>query len=187
MVHLAGGNPAQGLVGTRALPACKPLAEPGVFCFAVKLSVRQGTHGRGVFAETPILAAQRILAFTGPLLRYTETTHQTRALQVGPDRYIGPSGGPDDFVNHSCEPNAWVRITESAVELVALRDIAAEEEIFFDYSTTLDEDDFTMVCQCGTPSCRKTVSDGKYLPEIVWQRYIRLGIIPPYVMSRRGA
>jgi uncharacterized protein len=153
----------------------------------MKLALRNGTHGRGVFTETAITAVERILSFTGPLLHYDQTTSETRALQIGPDLYIGPSGGLDDFVNHSCEPNAWVRIAQGAVELVALRDIAVDEEIFFDYSTTLDEDDFTMVCRCGTPSCRKLISDGKYLPHSVWHKYIRLGIIPDYVLRGRGA
>ncbi len=70
-------------------------------------------------------------------------------------------------------------------ELLAIRDIAAGEEICFDYSTTLDEEDFTMVCRCGSPSCRGVIGDGCELPESVWARYMDLGIIPAYVQERR--
>ena len=152
----------------------------------MKLVVRQGTHGRGVFAEEPIAAATRIIRFTGPLLRHADTSAATLALQVGPDQYIGASGGLDDLINHSCEPNAGFKIDGTTADLYAIRDIAAGEEILFDYSTTLDEDDFTMACQCGRPSCRKIIGDGKYLPSDVWQKYLDLGILPEYVLRRRG-
>lgn len=151
----------------------------------MKLSVRQGTHGRGVFTEEPIATGTRIIRFTGPLLRHAETAPHILALQVGPDRYIGASGGFDDYINHSCEPNAGFKIEGTTADLHALRDIAAGEEILFDYSTTLDEDDFTMACQCGTSSCRKIIGDGKYLPNDVWQRYLSLGILPDYVRAQR--
>ena len=117
-------------------------------------------------------------ASSGPFLRYEQTSASTYALQIGPDLYIGASGGLDDFINHSCEPNAGLRIEGTTVDLHAIRDIAAGEEILFDYSTTLDEDDFTMSCQCGAPSCRETIGDGKYLPEDVWQQVHRPGDHP---------
>jgi hypothetical protein len=151
------------------------------------LVVRRGTHGRGVFTDAPIRMETKIIEFTGPFLCYKETTPRTYALQIGPDLYIGESGGPDDFFNHSCEPNAGIRIEGSRADLFAIRDIATGEEICFDYSTTLDEDDFTMPCHCGTPSCRKLIRDGKYLPEDIWQRYLRLGILPEYVRAHRSA
>jgi SET domain-containing protein len=152
----------------------------------VRLAVRSGTHGRGTFTEEPIAAGERILAFSGPHLRHAQTSASTLALQIGPDLYVGESGGPDDFVNHSCEPNAWVRIDGTSAELRALRDIAPGEEILFDYSTTLDEDDFTMECRCGAPSCRRVVGDGKDLPAAVWERYEALGILPEYVRRSRA-
>ncbi len=153
----------------------------------MKLVVRNGTHGRGVFAEEPIPASAWIIGFSGPFLRYAETSPSTYALQIGPDLYIGASGDQDDFINHSCDPNAGLRIAGTQADLYAIRDIAAGEEILFDYSTTLDEDDFTMSCLCGTPSCRRIIRDGKYLPEEVWRRYLTLGIIPSYVQRSRAA
>lgn len=151
-----------------------------------KLVVKQGTHGRGTFTEEPIAAGEFIVRFTGPLLRYAETTRDTLALQIGPDLYIGASGGPDDFINHSCDPNAGIRIEGTTAELFAIRGIAAGEEILFDYSTIFDEDDFTMTCLCGSPGCRKLIADGKYLPEEVWRKYAGLGVIPEYVRQSRS-
>jgi SET domain-containing protein len=150
------------------------------------LVVKQGTHARGVFAAEPIPASTWILRFSGPFLHYAETSPETYALQIGPDLYVGASGGPDDFVNHSCVPNAGIRIEGTTTDLFAIRDIAAGEEILFDYSTTLDEHDFVMDCRCGSPSCRRRIGDGRDLPDEVWQRYLMLEILPDYVRKSRG-
>src|SRR5947199_2361447 len=104
--------------------------------------VRESPTGRGVFATDPIAAGSLLLRFTGGLLSYAQTTPQTLALQIGPDLYVGESGAADDCVNHSCDPNAGLRIDGTDVRLHALREIAAGEQVTFDYSTTMDEDDF---------------------------------------------
>jgi SET domain-containing protein len=41
----------------------------------------------------------------------------------------------DDFTNHSCEPNCGLRVDPSGFEMIALRDITANEELTYDYST----------------------------------------------------
>lgn len=151
------------------------------------LVIRESAAGRGVFATAAIPAGCRIVRFTGPYLRYAQTTPQTYALQIGPDLYLGASGGFDDYFNHCCEPNAGLRIFGTTVELVAIRDIAPGEEIRFDYSTTLDEEDFEFDCLCGAAGCRGRVRDGKHLPEDVWRRYVELGIVPEYVIRSRAA
>ena len=152
----------------------------------MKLDIREGTEGRGVFAGEPIARGALIAPFTGPFLRYAQTSVSTYALQIGPDLYIGESGGVDDLFNHSCDPNAGVMISGTSAELRAIRDIAPGEEIAFDYSTTLDEKDFTMDCRCGSPSCRRVIGDGCDLPPDVWERYQALGILPDYVVRSRS-
>ncbi len=151
----------------------------------MKLDIREGAYGRGVFAGETIPAGALIARFSGPFLRYEQTSAATYALQIGPDLYIGGSGGVDDLFNHSCDPNAGVMIQGTSAELQAIRDISPGEEIAFDYSTTLDEGDFTMECRCGSPSCRGTIGDGRDLPQAVWQRYLRLGILPAFVQESR--
>lgn len=142
--------------------------------------VRQCATGRGVFAAANISAGSMIMKYTGPLLRYAQTTPQTLALQIGPDLYIGESGQADDFVNHSCDPNAGMHIEGVNVELVAIRDIKSDEQITFDYSTTMDEDDFEFDCLCGSPNCRGKIRDFKHLPGELRVRYHRLCVVPVY-------
>ena len=145
--------------------------------------------GRGVFAAGPIAGGEEIMRYGGPFLRYDQTTPQTLAVQVGPDLYLGGSGGADDFVNHSCEPNAGLVVRDDGrdVRLVAVRDIAAGEEVCFDYSTTMDEDDFELDCGCGSPNCRGRVRDFKHLPTELKRRYASLGIVPEYNLRYVGA
>ena len=145
-------------------------------CFVVKDCIT----GRGVFATAPIFTGALIMHYTGPLLRYSQTSPTTLALQIGPDLYIGESGNADDFVNHSCSPNAGMQIDGTDVRLVAVADIATGEQITFDYSTTMDEDDFEFDCLCGSPICRGRIRDFKRLPESLRGRYARLGIVPVY-------
>ena len=136
--------------------------------------------GRGVFATETIPAGSVIMQYTGPLLRYAQTTPQTLALQIGPDLYIGESGQADDFVNHCCQPNAGMHINGTDVKLISLRDIQTGEQITFDYSTTMDEDDFEFDCRCGSPVCRRKIRDFKHLPIELRKQYAMQGIVPEY-------
>ena len=56
-------------------------------------------------------------------------------------------------MNHSCAPNTGYR----GLDVVALRSIAAGEELTLDYGLMLNEESASFTCQCGAPSCRGTV------------------------------
>ena len=148
----------------------------------MRYNVGTSNIGRAVFAAERIGAGEEILRFAGPFLRHEQTTPQTLAVQVGPDRYLGASGGADDCVNHSCDPNAGLVVRDDGrdVTLISVRDIAAGEEICFDYSTTMDEDDFELDCACGSAACRGRVRDFKHLPDELKRKYAALGVVPAY-------
>ncbi len=55
--------------------------------------------------------------------------------------------------NHSCNPNTAL----NGLDTVAIRDIAAGEELTIDYSTLCDENMLEFQCQCGTPKCREII------------------------------
>jgi len=112
-----------------------------------------------------MLADETIIVFSGPLLKRAEVREDDYHLQVGADLYLGASGAADDYVNHSCNPNAGFR---GGLELVARCDIAPEEEITWDYSTAIDEEDFPgFACRCGAATCRGAVRSFRYLgPEV---------------------
>jgi SET domain-containing protein len=119
-------------------------------------------HGKGVFASTHIRAGEPILGFGGPLRHRSEVDFNDYHLQVDDQHYLGPSRLADDYVNHSCEPNAGFG---EGLVLVALRDIAQGEEITWDYSTAIDEPNFEgFVCRCSAPRCRGLVASYRHLP-----------------------
>lgn len=163
-------------------PPVAPSARAALPSHLMRYRVGSSSIGRAVFATERIGAGEEIMRYGGPFLRHDQTTPQTLAVQVGPDRYLGASGGADDCVNHSCDPNAGLVVRDDGrdVRLVAVRDIAAGEEICFDYSTTMDEDDFELDCACGAAACRGRVRDFKHLPDALKRKYAALGVVPAY-------
>ena len=61
------------------------------------------------------------------------------------------STDPLRFTNHSCRPNASLRIRQGRVEFYAMRDLAPGEEITVDYGET--HHDGKLRCRCGAPGC----------------------------------
>jgi SET domain-containing protein len=115
------------------------------------VEVGAGPLGRGVFATQSIQPGQAVLLFTGPVLDHREIAalgdHPGYPLQIGPDAYLDTLP-PARYANHSCDPNAG--IVNDRV-LIALRSIAAGEEVRFDYSTAMSRDHWTTECRCGAP------------------------------------
>ena len=115
-----------------------------------------GVKGLGAFAVRPIPAGTRVLPIAGWVLPSDRLTDDLLAMQVGPDLWLCSDGSsPDDRVNHSCEPNLGFAHGEAV--LYALRDIAAGEELTWDYSTSINEPGWTLECACGSASCRGVV------------------------------
>jgi len=140
-----------------------------------------GPKGLGVYANRTILLGERILTFTGPLIDFLGTLalgeREGDALQIGLDLYIHLDQ-PGRFVNHSCRPNAG--IVEDRI-LVALSPIFAGDEICYDYSTTMKEDHWTMVCVCGSLTCRGEIRDFATLSQDLQQWYLGRGIVQRFL------
>ncbi|WP_128547539.1 SET domain-containing protein [Larkinella soli] len=63
------------------------------------------------------------------------------------------------YVNHSCDPNS-TSLTELDSISIALRDIAADEEIVEDYYSYCGHFE-SFQCRCGARHCRGYIHDGK--------------------------
>jgi hypothetical protein len=121
--------------------------------------VGETSHGAALFAARDIAAGTTVLLIEGTLQR-----HPTRySIQLDVDVHIEADGTLPDaemrrmhpwrFLNHSCDPNATVQ----ARALVALRPIAAGEQITFDYTTTEGSMTEPFDCLCGASGCVGTV------------------------------
>lgn len=147
----------------------------------IKYTIRPSArHGRGVWATLPISAGETIMVFGGPRLHAREVDFDDYHLQIDAEWYLGPSREADDYVNHSCDPNAGFR---DGLTLVALRDIVPDEEITWDYSTAIDEADFAgFPCDCGAARCRGRVTSFRHLSVSEQQRLAALAL--PYLRRR---
>lgn len=88
--------------------------------------------GRGLFADTELAAGSRV-----------GTLEQDAVAETD----IGP-------LNHSCDPTLGFA---GARDLVALRDVAAGEELTVDYATFIDDPEFLLRCHCETYRCRQLI------------------------------
>ena len=136
-------------------------------------------HGRGLFAVEPIARGEVVCVKGGHVFdrrRLAELTPQLgpAEIQIGEDHFIGPvhedeREGSMIFSNHSCEPNIGVR---GEITFVALRDIAAGEELTHDWATT-DDDGYRMECRCGAPSCRGVITGQDWRRADLQEKYGR--------------
>jgi SET domain-containing protein len=118
--------------------------------------------GQGLFTLFPIPKGELILTLQGEILTTDQLQEHHRALQVGESTWLASSGeNLDDYINHSCEPNAGFVTGE--LSLFALREIAEGEEITWDYSTSMNETGWQMECLCGSKQCRKIIRPWKEL------------------------
>src|SRR5262245_3127113 len=106
-----------------------------------QLEIRMTEHkGRGVFTREPIQRGRKVLTFQGRVLTTAELTEDLLAMQVDHDFWLCSDGALlDDYVNHSCDPNCG--FVEGDLTLIALRSIQPNEEITWDYSTSISEPD----------------------------------------------
>ena len=134
-------------------------------------------HGRGLFAAERIAKGEIVAVKGGHIVGRDEISELRRRLgpaeiQIAEDLYIAPVDeeereGSMIFSNHSCEPNIGV---SGQVVFVAMRDIAAGEELTHDWAMT-DDDSESMACRCGTASCRGTVTGKDWMRPDLRKRY----------------
>ena len=115
-----------------------------------------GEKGRGLFAAHPFRKGDKILDLGGTVYFTAELPDDLMALQIGNDRWLCSDGSHlDDYANHSCDPNAG--FTTGELALFALKGIAIDEEITWDYSTSINEPNWLLECRCESPKCRRQI------------------------------
>jgi SET domain-containing protein len=121
---------------------------------------RSRIHGRGLFALSACPARRKLGELGGELITRREARRRARAsgesikiveFDDGTALDATRTGGPFGYVNHSCEPNAFMRRYRGRVEFYALRRVEAGEEVTCDYGETHHEG--TLTCRCESPRC----------------------------------
>jgi len=147
-----------------------------------------GIHRHGVFAKKDIPKGLRIIEYTGRKISkeegdriLKETFHKH---QMDPENHAGTyifelddmwdiDGDTSDndakYINHSCNPNCKMDITNGEIWIYAIKDISKGEEITYNYGFEINEKnlyDFEeQECRCGSDNCV-----GYMLDEDAWPR-----------------
>ena len=122
--------------------------------------------GRGCFATAFFPRGRKIAEYTGERISRREVKRRARTRRKGILRICaldaywsldGARGGNGThYINHSCQPNAYMRTTRGHLLFMALRDIHPGEEITVDYILTHHPN--TKRCHCQAPNCRGTIN-----------------------------
>jgi len=131
-------------------------------------------QGRGGLATRPIRKGTRIIEYLGERIshdeadkRYDDTgmgRHHTFLFSIDTKIVIDAAvnGNEARFINHSCAPNCEAIDERKRIYIEAIRDIAAGEELTYDYAyerdgTEDEEWERLYMCKCGAATCRGTI------------------------------
>jgi SET domain-containing protein len=126
-----------------------------------KFEVRPSTiHGRGLFARSRLPARRKIGELGGERISQAEARrrarlhHSIKIVELGDGTAIDASrkGNHFKYVNHSCAPNAFMRIAYGRLEFYTLREIRAGEELTCNYGET--HHDGSLACRCRSKGCQ---------------------------------
>jgi SET domain-containing protein len=136
-----------------------------------KLKVRRSRiYAMGCFALAHFPARRKIALYAGEIVRggrrieaRLRAQEAVKVIRLSDDLAIDGAVGGDEtaYINHSCEPNAYMRaVPGDKVAFFALRDISPGEEVTVDYR----DSDHPEVCRCGAEKCRSKGRRRKRLP-----------------------
>jgi len=147
------------------------------------VEIRKSKFGKGLFATKNIKAHTIICTVNGPTLSFQQTIElgekESHCIQIAPDNYI-LCNPPFLYSNHSCEPNCGLN---AQLQLLTLHDVKQDQELFWDYSTSMLERHWTMFCFCNAASCRKKITDFDLLPLDLQMYYLQKNIVLPFIVT----
>jgi SET domain-containing protein len=127
-------------------------------------------HAVGVYTTTPIRKGTRVVEYDGERITPEEADRRydgaSRTYLYGLDdgKTVIDGEGLGAYLNHSCDPNCEVDEIKRRVWIFALRDIAAGEELVWDYNLYDDED--PAPCHCGSRKCRGTMYSREWMAKV---------------------
>ena len=119
-------------------------------------------HAAGCYTTRRIKKGTRVIEYDGPRFAKDEADERykdrdiTYLFSYGDNGKVIDGFGTAMFINHSCDPNCESDNVDGRVFIVAIRDIAAGEELTYEYNL-YDSDDDEQNCYCGAGKCRGTM------------------------------
>jgi SET domain-containing protein len=119
-------------------------------------------HAAGCYTTRPVKKGMRVVEYEGPRFTKDEADERykdrfiTYLFSCGSDGQVIDGFGTAMFINHSCDPNCETEDVDGRIFVMAIRDIAAGEELTYEYNL-FDSDDEQGDCHCGSPRCHGTM------------------------------
>lgn len=132
-------------------------------------------HGRGVFATVGIESGTPVIEVRGRVLTWELAQEQHDVDGVAGLTYFfdlrdgmvldgSIDGNDSQYLNHSCEPNCEAIDHDGRILIHTTRAVAAGAELLLDYQLEVDDDSADDLdsyrCDCGAPTCRRTMLAG---------------------------
>lgn len=132
---------------------------------------RSSIHNWGLYAVSPIAAGEMIIEYVGQIIRSELSDIRERQylrsgigssylFRVDDDTVIDATkrGGIARFINHCCTPSCTAKIIkvegQKRIVIYALRNIAADEELTYDYKFEREKGEERIPCLCGSSGCK---------------------------------
>jgi uncharacterized protein len=117
-------------------------------------------HGKGLYAVGKIPARRKIGSLAGKIISKKlarEKAKQNESISIvelwnGKALDASSINNELKYINHSCQPNTYMRTFGNHVEFYALRSIKPNEELTCNYGPT--HHDGKRKCNCGAPGCK---------------------------------
>lgn len=130
----------------------------------IRIDAKQ--NSRSLYSRKNFSQGDLIAGF-GAKETFAQPTYLT--VQVGDNEHIELLPEYLECINHSCNPNCF--FDTATFELIALRDIAVDEELTFFYPSTEWDMDQAFKCTCGSKNCIGLVKGARYLSPENISRY----------------
>lgn len=117
-------------------------------------------EGKGAFSLEEIPARKKLGNLGGEIISLREARKRASKIkrvavvEFGDGRALDASINSNElrYINHSCQPNTFMRVIYNQVEFYSLRMIKKGEELTCNYGET--HHDGKLKCRCGAANCR---------------------------------
>jgi uncharacterized protein len=121
---------------------------------------RSKIHGLGLYAKQNIPARKKIGSLAGEIISKKAAREKAKGnesisiVELWNGKALDASTINNElrFINHSCQPNTFMRTLGNQVEFYALRSIEPDEELTCNYGPT--HHDGKRKCNCGADGCK---------------------------------
>lgn len=137
-------------------------------------------EGEGVLAARPFEGGESVLVLDTS--REVTESNPLRMEQGESEDHLAFLGGgkvvllpePEGYLNHSCDPNAYLKTVAGEVRVIARKKISTGEEVTIDYLINTHGGSSWM-CHCGADRCRGQLETSFFeLPSDFQEEYLPL-------------